>query len=263
MTTRRAAAVILTLSMRVAGLRVASAQPQVGSFVAEETDDGTPIFLRGAGAATNPPTLFLDAEPPDALVAKTKNSGAMKVARGNAWKEIGTWQATPFSIDAGGPFGTFVMELGSLHVWLGLANSDDHGAKFDLKVEMFKNAIAQPIADDTLRCIAGLMRDPNRATEVLLSPALTSPQLFNLTTDILRVKLSARMGTNDDDTACAGSRASAVGVRAYFDAVSRDARFTATLDPASRTSARSRRTSREQPSPAARPRWGTSSPAHS
>src|SRR5262245_33969962 len=57
-TIRRMAAVILPLSMLVAGLHSVSAQPQVGNVVAVETDDGTPIFLRGAGPATNPPTLF-------------------------------------------------------------------------------------------------------------------------------------------------------------------------------------------------------------
>ena len=66
--------------------------------------------------------------------------------------------------DEAGPFGTFVMALEPLRVWLGLLNSDDQGTKFDLKVEMFKNDVDMPIAEGMLRCIAGLTRDPNKAT---------------------------------------------------------------------------------------------------
>ena len=216
-TTRRAAALMLTLSMVIAGVHVVNAQPQPGA---------PSIFLRGTGAPPNPGTLFLDTTPPPATVPRTKDAGTLRYAGGNTWKEIGTWQAAPFVVDGqAGPFGTFVMALEPLRIWLGLLNSDDQGTKFDLKVEMFKNNIVVPIAEGMLRCIAGLTRNPNKATEVALSPVLVSPQLFNGTTDVLRLELSARIGTNDDNTRCAGSHASAVGLRAYFDAVRRDARF--------------------------------------
>jgi hypothetical protein len=81
-TIRRTAALMLMLSMLVGWVRVASAQPQGASFVAKVTADGTSIFLRGAGATANPPTLFLDTEAPEALVAKTRNAGAMRFAGG-------------------------------------------------------------------------------------------------------------------------------------------------------------------------------------
>jgi hypothetical protein len=137
----------------------------------------------------------------------------------------------------GGPFGTFVMALDPLHVWLELVNSDDQGAKFELKVEMFKNDLAQAVAEGRLRCIAGLARDPRRAGEVVLSPVLTSPQLFNGTTDVLRVN-SLRGWGRTTTIRRAPARARAVGLRAYFDAVSHDARFAAELDPGLRLAGR-------------------------
>lgn len=53
---------------------------------------------------------------------------------GNPWKEIGTWSATAPSTN-----GTFTT-LNDLHVWLGLKNSDDQSAHFDVSAELCKNS---------------------------------------------------------------------------------------------------------------------------
>jgi hypothetical protein len=50
--------------------------------------------------------------------------------------------------------------------------------------------------------------------------------------DVLSLKLSTRIGTNPDGSRCSGpggSHSSALGLRVYFDAVSRSARFRATF----------------------------------
>jgi len=214
---------LVTLSLVAGQVHGASAQPVA-----------TSIHLRGTGATTNPATLFLDTAAPLSAAPKIRDAGAIRFAGGNPWKQIGTWQAAPFVTDEAGAFGTFVMDLEPLHVWLGLVNSDDQGTKFDLKVEIFKNTAPLPIAADTLRCIAGLARDPNKAAEVVLFPELTSPQLFNGINDVLKVTLSARIGTNVNDTQCAGSHASAAGLRAYFDAARRDSRLDADLSDGNR-----------------------------
>jgi len=98
----------------------------------------------------------------------------------------------------------------------------------DLLVEVYKNS--EKIAEGLVRCITGLTRDPGRAKEVVVAPTLGSAQTFSGDTDALSVKLLTRIGTNPDDTKCAGAHASAVGVRAYFDAVGRASRLDAGLE---------------------------------
>jgi hypothetical protein len=185
----------------------------------------TSIYLRGAGAIANPTTLFLDTAPPTAATAKSKDVGAMKFASGNRPLEVGTWQAAPF--DFPDSF-SVLRSLSGLHVWLGLKNSDDQGVNVDLVVEVYKNS--EKIAEGLVRCITGLTRDPGRAKEVVVVPTLGSAQTFNGDTDKLSVKLLTRIGTNPDDTKCPGGHASAVGLRAYFDAVGRASRLDAELE---------------------------------
>ncbi len=193
-------------------------------FVAGVTPQATSLFLRGAGPIGNPPALFLDTAPPVGKVAKYKDSGGIKFAGGNQWAEIGTWAADPFDF----PDSLSLMtSLQALHVWLGLKNSDDQGTSFDLKAVVLSNG--SQIGEGVLRCIKGLTRDPGKAKEVVVVPALGANQSFNGTTDTLSVKLLTRIGTNLDGTKCAG-HSNAVGVRAYFDAVGRDARLNAVLE---------------------------------
>jgi len=54
------------------------------------------------------------------------------------------------------------------------------------------------------------------------------PDAFDGTADVLSLRLQTRIGTNPDGTKCAGpggSHNNAVGLRVYFDSVSRNARF--------------------------------------
>jgi predicted AlkP superfamily pyrophosphatase or phosphodiesterase len=185
----------------------------------------TSIYLRGAGATANPSTLFLDTAPPTAATAKSKDAGAMKFAGGNRPLEIGSWQAAPF--DFPDSF-SVLRSLSGLRVWLGLKNSDDQGVNVDLLAEVYKNG--EKIGEGLVRCVTGLTRDPGRAKEVVVVPTLGSAQTFNGDSDKLSVKLLTRIGTNQDDTKCPGGHASAVGLRAYFDAVGRASRLDAGLD---------------------------------
>jgi len=127
-----------------------------------------------------------------------------------------------------GPGAFAVGAFQPLHVWLGLVNSDDQGTKFDVKAEVSRDGVV--VSEGLVRCISGLTRDPGKAAEVLVTPAPPAvPLLFNGVNDSLAVKLSARIGTNPNGTQCAGSHASAVGLRAYFDAARRDARLDVVL----------------------------------
>src|SRR6185503_6396621 len=92
--------------------------------------------------------------------------------------------------------------LTPLHVWLGLKNSDDQGTNFDLLVEVYEND--DLVTSGLSRCITGITRNPASALEATVAfPSFTAVPL-NGTSDTLSVKISTRIGTNQDNTKCAG-----------------------------------------------------------
>ena len=175
------------------------------------------FFLHGTGPNDNPPALFLDNTTPAAATAKYRDSVGVKFSGGNLWKEIGTWTVTTTGA---------LTELNNLHVWLGLKNSDDIGTRFDLRAEVYKNGQFL-ITSGEFYCIQNITRNPDLAEEVTLSFGSFSPVDFS-GTDALSLKILTRIGTNGAGTFC-GGHSNAVGLRLYFDAVSRPSRFDATL----------------------------------
>jgi hypothetical protein len=126
-----------------------------------------------------------------------------------------------------------ITELSDVHAWVGLKNSDDQGTKFDVKVDLLKNGT--PVASGLTRCVAGVTRNPNLATEVVVpwDPTTFAPDA-QLPGDVLTLQVSTRIGTDPDNTRCTGpggSHNNAVGLRLYYDAASRASRFDATLSP--------------------------------
>jgi hypothetical protein len=121
------------------------------------------------------------------------------------------------------------LELSPAHLSIGLKNSDDQGTLFDLKVELLRNG--SPIASGIGRCITGVTRNPDLAKEVIVpfDPFGIVPIASG---DVLALKVSARIGTNPDDTRCtaAGGHNSAVGLRLYYDGTSRPSRFDAAIE---------------------------------
>jgi hypothetical protein len=176
------------------------------------------FFLHGNGAANNPALLYLDTQPPTSQTAKFRDSAALNFAGGNPWRPIGTFSADP-SLTAG-----TLDDLDDLHLWLGLKNSDDQGTRFDVRAEVYRDG--DLVANGELHCITGLTRNPNLAQEVAVPLSDAAPTSFDGGTDVLSLKLSARIGTDDAGAFCGGHGA-AVGLRVYFDAVSRAARFAA------------------------------------
>lgn len=176
------------------------------------------IYLHGTGPDNNPPTLFLDNIVPGAANAKFKDSSGVNFNGGNPWKDIGTWAANP-TLSAG-----TLTTLNELHVWLGLKNSDDQGTKFDLRAEIYKNGTL--IASGETYCITNLTRNAAQAKEATVSFGSFSPDSFNGTSDVLALKIQTRIGTDGAGNFC-GGHSNAVGLRLYFDATSRPARFNA------------------------------------
>jgi len=179
------------------------------------------FFLHGSGSNENPLTLFLDNNPPTATTAKYKDSPSIKFGGGNPWKEIGTWTASPSLTDGR------LKALSDLHVWLGLKNSDDQGTNFGLLAGVYKNGIL--VASGETYLIKGVTRNPSNAKEVTVSFGSFSPVDFG-TTDTLSLKMFTGIGT-DGNGKFGGGHSSAVGLRLYFDAGSRPAKFDATFNP--------------------------------
>lgn len=130
-----------------------------------------------------------------------------------------------------GPAAGTVTDLSPAHLWVGLKNSDDQGTQFDLRVEFLRNGT--PVASGLKRCITGVTRNPDPAKEAVVSFDPFDPVVVT-GGDVLALRVSTRIGTNANDTKCAGpggSHNSAVGLRLYYDSASRASRFDATIAP--------------------------------
>src|SRR5207244_5504287 len=92
--------------------------------------------------------------------------------------------------------------------------------------EIYRNGVL--VTSGLTRCITGVTRNANQAKEVTAAFAPFTDVAFNGTSDQLSLKIWTRIGTNPNGTRCAG-HSNAVGLRLYFDATSRSARFGATI----------------------------------
>lgn len=206
-------------------MRWARSVPVVGSAVPLQSQSNT-FYLHGTGPTDNPPTLLLDTIAPTATTAKFKDSSGVSRSGGNPWNEVGTWNATSAMTP-----GTLT-SLSDLHFWLGLKNSDDQGTYFDVRAEAYNNNTL--VGSGQSLCITGVTRNAANAKEVVVAFDPFSPLTFNGTSDVLKLKILTRVGTNQDGSSC-GGHSSAIGLRLYFDAVTRASRFNATTQQSSDT----------------------------
>jgi hypothetical protein len=122
--------------------------------------------------------------------------------------------------------------LGPAKLWIGLKNSDDQGTQFDLRVELYKNLTTLLSAGEAL-CVTGVTRNPSLAKQVEVAFGQVAEDSLN-SGDQLSLRILTRVGTNVDGTKCSGpggSHNSAVGLRLYYDAMSRPSRFGAETPP--------------------------------
>ena len=197
--------------------------PPLAPFVALVASSSC-LFLHGSGGTANPPVLFLDGSAPTAATAKYKDSPSVKFSGGNPWAAVGTWTAAPSEVNGS------LTAAGPADVWLGLKNSDDIGTRFDLRVEAYKNG--DLIGSGESRCIQGIVRNADLATEVTLAFDPFTPAVFNGTSDVFSLKVLTRIGTTPTGGSC-GGHSNAAGLRLYFDAISRPASIGLTLAPTS------------------------------
>jgi hypothetical protein len=126
-----------------------------------------------------------------------------------------------------------IIAVGPVRFWVGLKNSDDQGTRFDLRVELLSNGV--PVASGLARCISGVTRAPSRAREIVVRWEGFSPTPVH-SGDVVALRVSARIGTNPDDTRCTqgrgGSHGSARGLRLYYDSAKRPSGLGLTVAPA-------------------------------
>jgi hypothetical protein len=154
---------------------------------------------------------FLDSTSATATTAKFKDSAAVNRT---TYQEIGTWAAAPTATAIRLDF------LSDLRVWIGLKNSDDQGTYFDLRAELRKNGLV--IASGETKTIQGVTRNPSNAKEVTVPFGAISDSQFN-PGDILSLRILTKVADS-------GGHNNAVGLRLYYDAVSRSSRFGAVFE---------------------------------
>jgi hypothetical protein len=167
----------------------------------------------------NGKNLVLDGTAPTASTALFRDSPELKRGGGNPWKQVATWSDSPTGL-----LRSFV-SFADLHIWLGLKNGDDQGTRFDLRAEILKNGVQ--IASGETYCVSGVMRNATKALETTVALGTVMNGTFG-PDGILSLRILARMGTNGMGVHC-GGHANTVGLRLYFDPVTRPAGFDATF----------------------------------
>jgi len=129
------------------------------------------------------------------------------------FKALNTWSAT--AADATLQLTT----LGDVHLWVGPKNRHDRRASFVLRADLLKNG--QVIATGESAEITGLTADPTQAREVTIAfGSISDPALA--VGDVLALRILAKVAESS-------AAKKAIGLRIYYDAQSRPARFGATF----------------------------------
>ena len=165
--------------------------------------------------------LMADTPPAPGSPGWMIDTAPLRRAGANPWALVGTWDGlSPLVVDC------TLADLGEVSVWLGLRNSDDQGARFDLKVELLDDG--EVIATGTARCIAGVTRNPQKALAVKVAFDPIEPLPLGPVPHVLSLRIAARMGTLPDRT-CPG-HSTASGLRFYFGGSARAAGVDVTFE---------------------------------
>jgi len=209
--------VVMSFSMN--GLSVDPADADCPGPSLSPGTSSSPTPPRGSNMTTQVPVVFyldrgtggnllLTENAPTATTAKFTDSPALSRSNGNPWKPIGAWDAIS-NLHSSCP----IEELSDLHVWLGLRNSDDQGARFDLRADFSVDGTV--IATGETDGIIGLVRNPAQAKEVIVT---FGPADMVELTGALSLVLSARIAANSP-------HASATGLRLYYGSATQDSNF--------------------------------------
>jgi len=122
---------------------------------------------------------------------------------------------------------TSLVDTSPARVWLGLKNSDDQGTRFDVRVLLRVNGGL--VAQGLTRCVTGVTRNPSNAKEVSVPFGTVAPSALD-PGDVISLEVLTRIGTNPDGSQC-GGHSNALGLRLYYDALSRPSQFGVEITP--------------------------------
>jgi hypothetical protein len=220
--TNGATSVVLTMPTGIQAFYLYAEPTDFGSFTitatAQDGTTSTPVSASGNGGAT----FFGFSGSGGATIASITVSTADP--SGFAIGEFGSCAVPP------PPPPPTVTALSSAHIFVGLANSDDQGTQFDVMAELLKNGT--PVASGIARCVVGATRNPLLPIAVPI-PWTTFSSVPLKSGDVLAIRLSARIGTNPDNSKClpAFSHDNATALRVYYDSLPRQSNFGLTITP--------------------------------
>jgi hypothetical protein len=182
--------------------RIQGAAVDMGAYESAEQEIVAELYLHGVA-----PDLILDDVAPTGTTAQYQDSPGVNRT---TFQEIGTWTyVVPPDVNLR------LDAARNLYVWLGLKNSDDQGTYFDLRAELLRNEA--PIASAQTTNIQGITRNPNKAKEVVVAFDAIGGAAFS-PGDVLAIKILTKVTDS-------GGHNNAVGLRLYYDSLSRPSRF--------------------------------------
>jgi hypothetical protein len=160
-----------------------------------------------------PPEECLSLGSPSGDAPATAASSPLTRADGNEFQSLGVWsiKRSTFRQHLGLPEDdsrrVLTVSLTSADLWLGLVSSADTAAKFD--IEIVGLGVAHCISLSTTNATRISIPVQSAVPVYTGGGALDDAELF--------LRVSARMGTNEDNSPCAGS-STASGVQIFYDA---------------------------------------------
>jgi hypothetical protein len=182
--------------------RIQGAAVDMGAYESAEQEIVAELYLHGVA-----PDLTLDDVAPTDTTAQYQDSPGVNRT---TFQEIGTWTyVVPPDVNLQPDAAR------NLYVWLGLKNSDDQGTYFDLRAELLRNEA--PIASAQTTNIQGITRNANKAKEVVVAFDAIGDGAFS-PGDVLAIRILTKVTDS-------GGHGNAVGLRLYYDSLSRPSRF--------------------------------------
>jgi len=158
---------------------------------------------------------FLNPIAPTSTIPKKADSGSLSRSGGNPYKEIGTWKVAA-------PVGT-PTQYSDFSGVFSLKSLKDLNARYDIKVEVFRNDGSQLLASGNLLCQNSIQVMYPLIKQLKITFNTITETHFDAENELL-LKVSSRMGTKPDGSSCGGNN-KAEGLLLWFDAKKLDSLF--------------------------------------